>query len=107
MQRKNEPTTFQKIYRVVSKIPKGKVMTYKQIAIDANVKNARVVGFAMRCNKDTTSIPCHRVVSSDGELRGYAYGGITQKKEMLEKEGVQFLNKTAVDLEKSLYQPHG
>ncbi len=78
-------------------------MTYKQVAIAANVKNARVVGFAMRSNKDTTNVPCHRVVSSDGELRGYAYGGITRKKEILKDEGVQFLTDTTVDLEKSLY----
>lgn len=105
MQKINEPTTFQKIYKVVSKIPKGKVMTYKQVSIAAGVKNARVVGFAMRSNKDTDTVPCHRVISSDGELRGYTYGGITRKKEILKDEGVQFLTNTAVDLEKSLYQP--
>lgn len=101
MQKKNGPTTFQKIYAVVSKIPKGKVMTYKQVSIISGVKNARVVGFAMRSNKDTKEVPCHRVVSSDGQLRGYAYGGIQRKRELLEHEGVKFLNDTTVDLAKS------
>ncbi len=101
MQKQEKPTTFQKIYAVVSKIPKGKVMTYKQISIISGVKNARVVGFAMRSNKDTNTVPCHRVVSSDGQLRGYAFGGIKRKRELLEHEGVTFLNETTVDLEKS------
>lgn len=101
MQKKTEPTTFEKIYAVVSKIPKGKVMTYKQVSIISGVKNARVVGFAMRSNKDTNAVPCHRVVSSDGQLRGYAFGGIKRKRELLEHEGVFFINETTVDLEKS------
>lgn len=98
MQKQEKPTTFQKIYSVVNKIPRGKVMTYKQVSIISGVKNARVVGFAMRSNKNTNAVPCHRVVSSDGELRGYAFGGIKRKRELLEHEGVTFLNETTVDL---------
>lgn len=96
--------TFEKIYSIVSKIPKGKVMTYQQVAKLAGVTNPRVVGFAMRANKDTERIACHRVVDSKGGLRGYAFGGVTKKKELLEKEGVEFINKTRVDLPTSLYR---
>lgn len=93
---------FQKIYQVVSLIPKGKVLTYKKVAELAGVKNPRIVGFAMHSNKDYQHVPCHRVVGSNGRLTGYARGGIKIKKEILENEGVCFLNEETVDLAKSL-----
>lgn len=93
---------FQKVYAVVAKIPKGKVMTYGQIAKIVGV-NPRVVGFALRANKDPKNIPCHRVVNSKGELTGYAFGGVSKKKEILEKEGVKIINKQTVDLNTSLH----
>lgn len=97
--------TFDKIYQIVAQIPQGKVMTYKQISIIADAATPRVVGFAMRANKDTKNVPCHRVVSIDGQLRGYAFGGIETKREKLKKEGVAFLPNGNVDLAKSQYQP--
>lgn len=81
-------TTFQKIYKIVSSIPKGKTMTYKQVAEIVGT-TPRVVGFALHANKDPKNIPCHRVIKSNGTLaKGYAFGGKEKQKEMLEKEGV-------------------
>lgn len=97
--------TFEKIYKIVSRIPKGKVLTYKKVAELAGIKNPRIVGFAMHANKDIKLIPCHRVVGITGKLTGYARGGIKRKKEILEKEGVYFLDDQTVDLAKSLYEP--
>lgn len=94
--------TFEKIYQIVSKIPKGKVMTYKQIADILSLKNPRIIGFALKANKDPEKIPCHRVVASNGKLTGYAYGGISEKKKILKKESVIFKNEEKIDLEKSL-----
>lgn len=94
---------FERVYAVVAKIPKGKVMTYGQVAKVAGVANARVVGFAMRCNKDTNTVPCHRVVGSDGRLTGYAYGGLKMKRALLEREGVIFKENDLVDLSLSQY----
>lgn len=94
--------TFDKIFRIVAAIPKGKVTTYKQVAHLAGVRNPRIVGFAMHANKRLNIVPCHRVVGSSGKLTGYAMGGIAKKKELLEKEGVLFLDETTVDLSKSL-----
>src|SRR3989344_936522 len=94
---------FEKIYIVVSKIPRSKVMTYKQVALLANVKNARIVGFAMHGNKDIARVPCHRVVGSNGKLTGYARGGITKKREILKSEGIKFLDNDTVDLKKSSF----
>jgi len=94
---------FINIYRVVSKIPKGKVMTYKQVAQKASVKNPRYVGFAIHQNTNIIKVPCHRVIKSDGKLAaGYAHGGIKKQKERLEKEGIEFY-KDEVDFKKFLY----
>ncbi|MDE2589041.1 MAG: MGMT family protein, partial [Patescibacteria group bacterium] len=48
----NKQSSFDRIYEVVKKIPLGKVMTYKQVSILANVATPRVVGFALHVNKD-------------------------------------------------------
>jgi len=100
---------FQKIYAIVSRIPKGKVLTYKRVAelsgINPPAGGPRAVGFAMYSNKDFEHVPCHRVVGSTGKLTGYARGGVQRKKEILEKEGVHFLDEETVDLAKSLYKP--
>src|SRR5260370_6161806 len=94
--------SFQRIYDVVRKIPKGKVMTYKQVSVLANVATPRVVGFALHVNKDPENIPCHRVVFSNGKLTpGYAFGGEEVQREKLISEGVKF-DKNVVDLEASL-----
>lgn len=97
-------SSFNKIYKVVSKIPKGKVLTYKKVAEVSGVNNPRMVGFALHANKNPDEIPCHRVIKSDGHLaKGYAYGGIKAQAEKLEKEGVVFLSRNKVDLSKSLF----
>jgi len=84
---------FTNIYSIVSKIPQGRVMTYKQIAILSGLKNPRNVGFALHRNTDGDKVPCHRVIRSDGKLAsGYAFGGMRKQKEKLEKEGVGFIN---------------
>lgn len=91
---------FLDIYTVVAKIPKGKVMTYKQVA-EIVKTTPRVVGFAMAGNKDTGKVPCHRVIDSQGKLRGYGFGGVKVKKQLLEQEGVAFLDEETIDLQKS------
>lgn len=94
---------FQRIYAIVSKIPAGKVMTYKQISILANVATPRIVGFAMAGNKTPDTVPCHRVVKHDGTLAGYGFGGAAEKKKKLLAEYVPFLDETHIDLGKAIY----
>ena len=80
-------TFADKVRDVVRKIPKGKSTTYKQVAAKAgNPKAARAVGAIMRTNYDE-SIPCHRVVRSDGSFGDYNRGGTQRKREMLKREG--------------------
>lgn len=82
-------------------IPKGKVVTYGQIAVYLGNKNlARAVGNALHRNPDGDKYPCYKVVNSKGELsKKYAFGGIEEQKNRLENDGVKVVN-YKVDLEK-------
>ena len=82
------PSFRDKVRAVVAKIPKGKSMTYKEVATKAgNPKAARAVGAIIRSNFDRDS-PCSRVVRSDGSLGSYNRGGTLRKRELLKAEGV-------------------
>ena len=96
-------TTFaQKIYDVVRDIPRGRVMTYGQVArLAGNPRGARGVGFTLHRNPEPARIPCHRVIFRDGSLcPGYAFGGEDVQRRLLEAEGVWFLEDGRVDLGK-------
>ena len=86
-------TDFQiKVWKYLLKIPKGKVKTYKQVAIAINrPKSARAVANAVGKNPLAPKIPCHRVIKSDGSIGGYSgKGGVKNKKKLLKKEGIIF-----------------
>ncbi len=87
-------STFEKIYKVVKRIPYGKVATYGQIAMLAgNPRWSRVVGYALHVNPDPDSIPCFRVVNRFGEPSpAFAFGGKNTQIMLLEGEGVQFID---------------
>tara|TARA_B100000965_G_scaffold139889_1_gene116464 strand:- start:1037 stop:1312 length:276 start_codon:yes stop_codon:yes gene_type:complete len=83
-------TKFQiKVWKYLLKIPKGKVKTYKQVAIAINrPKSARAVANACGKNPYAPKVPCHRVIRSDRTLGGFsAPGGTNVKKKLLKKEG--------------------
>jgi O-6-methylguanine DNA methyltransferase len=81
-----QKTFKQKVLDIVRKIPKGKTLTYKQVAAKAGSPNAyRAVGSVMKSNFDP-KIPCHRVIGSDGKMHGYNRGGTKNKLELLKKE---------------------
>ena len=82
-------TEFQiKVWKEISKIPKGKTKSYKEIAIAiGKPKSFRAVANACGKNPYPIEIPCHRVIKSNGELGGYsAKGGLETKKILLSKE---------------------
>ena len=86
-----EGTAFQvKVWKAISKIPKGEVRTYKELArIIKKPRAIRAVANACGKNPYPIKIPCHRVVGSNGYLGGYSgKGGINQKKSLLKKEGL-------------------
>lgn len=94
--------TFEKIYQVVKCIPKGKVATYGQVAFLAgNPRWARVVGYALHVNPDTSAIPCHRVVNREGRVApAFAFGGQEVQRKLLEAEGVVFEPDGRINLRK-------
>lgn len=84
-------TFTNKVKNIVRNIPKGSVMTYKEVAIKAgNPRASRAVANIMTANYDPT-VPCHRVIRTDGKLGGYNRGGIVKKEEILKKEGLVFI----------------
>lgn len=80
-------TFKEKVLAVVRKIPKGKIVSYKEVARRAgSPKAARAVGNIMARNFDK-SVPCHRVIRSDGKIGNYNRGGAAAKLALLKKEG--------------------
>lgn len=77
----------EKVFQVVKKIPRGKILSYKEVARLAGRSRAwRAVGNILNKNYDS-QIPCHRVVRSDGKAGGYNRG-TNNKIYLLEEEGV-------------------
>jgi len=88
-------------YRLAKQIPRGKVSTYKAIAHALGTNAYRAVGNAMHNNPFAPSVPCHRVVKSNGNVGGFANG--TKKKiELLRSEGVD-IKDGKIDLVRFLY----
>lgn len=80
-------TFKEKIYQIVSKIPEGRVLTYQEVArLAGRPKAYRAVGNILNKNYDPT-IPCHRVIRSDGRAGGYNRGA-DRKKDILSREGI-------------------
>ena len=94
--------TFEKIYDVVKRIPKGKVASYGTVAAMAgNPRWARVVGYALHSNPEPITIPCHRVVTKDGRVSvAFAFGGENMQRLLLNEEGIEFLDNGNIDMNK-------
>lgn len=85
-------TTFQKkVWVALTKIPKGTTLTYKELAKKIGKPKAiRAVANAVGANPIPITIPCHRVVRSDGTLGGYSgKGKVKTKRALLIKEGIE------------------
>ncbi len=97
-----ENNFFERVYGFVKKVPKGKVVTYGDVARAIGApRSARQVGWALHCNPQQGVIPCHRVVFADGSLTcGFAFGGIEIQKAMLVSEGVEVSKDYKIDLQK-------
>lgn len=98
-------TSFQrKVYEIVKRIPRGKVLSYKAVAKLAGSPRAwRAVGNILRHSAELSrshknqdpKIPCHRVIKSDGKVGGFRYGQ-KRKASLLKKEGVLIKNDKVV-----------
>lgn len=91
----------EEVYKFLRTIPKGKVVTYSQIAEHLGNKNlCRVVGNILHNNPDPIKYPCYKVVNNKGELsKNFGDGGIEVQKQRLELDGIEVVN-YKVDLKK-------
>lgn len=102
---KEKENTFDRIYAVVRRIPRGRVATYGQIAhLAGNPRWSRVVGYALHVNPDPEGIPCYRVVNREGRTSpAFAFGGEDMQRLLLEEDGVMFDANGCVDLSRFLW----
>ena len=92
-----------KCYEKISLIPRGMITTYAEIANSLDSNAYRAVGSAMAKNPKLISVPCHRVIRSDGSLGGYALG-INKKIQLLNTEGIIIKNNKVVDYKNKFYR---
>ncbi|WBL22087.1 MGMT family protein [Zunongwangia sp. HRR-M8] len=98
---------FEKVYKVASQIPEGRVTSYGAIAKYLGAaKSARMVGWAMNASKDRDEVPAHRVVNRNGVLTGKIhFGGTNAMQQLLEAEGVEVKDLKIVNFESIFWDP--
>jgi len=92
------------VLKIVKQIPKGKLMTYGEIAreLTGSVRAARAVGQAVAKNPYPVVVPCHRVVRSNGDVGGYSLG-VDKKIKLLSEDGVEIKGRKVLNFEQSLF----
>jgi len=103
-------SAYPRIYAVVSRIPRGRVATYGQVAAEAGMPHApRVAGYALHALPQGSVIPWHRVVAAGGRLslgKLDPSSAVTQRLR-LEHEGVRFDGRGCVDMKRFTWKPRG
>jgi methylated-DNA-[protein]-cysteine S-methyltransferase len=98
----------ERVWKLMERIPKGRVTTYGMIARKLNSKAYRPVGNACRRNPYAPRVPCHRVVRSDGTVGGFGgktSGKTVEKKiHMLIEEDVEVKHGKIVDFERVVFR---
>jgi len=96
------------VWKLMQRIPKGRVTTYSMIAKKLNTRAYRAVGNACRKNPYAPRVPCHRVVRTDGTVGGFGgktSGKTVEKKiRLLRKENVEIKNGKITNFEKVLFR---
>ena len=93
---------YGRIYRVVKRIPRGRVATYGQVAELAGLEgHARQVGYALHALPDAVKIPWHRVINAQGEVSPRSGGDSHElQRLLLENEGILFDARGRIDLKR-------
>lgn len=102
-------SSYDRIYAVVRKVPRGRVATYGQIAALAGLPgHARQAGYALHALRSATALPWHRVINAMGTIsvRGPGGDGLRQRL-LLEAEGVEFDARGRVSLPRYQWRPRG
>ncbi|HXV13449.1 MAG TPA: MGMT family protein [Candidatus Krumholzibacteria bacterium] len=94
-------TAYERIYRVVRRIPRGRVATYGQVAELAQASGPRQVGYALHALPDGSDVPWHRVVNAQGRISlRSGLGGESFQNALLKAEAVEFDAKGRIDLDR-------
>lgn len=105
---KTDDTFFEKVYKVVKRVPCGRVTTYGAIAGYLGTRgSARMVGWAMNASHtDLQNVPAHRVVNRAGVLTGkHHFGGPKVMQQLLESEGIKVTDDRIVNFAKHFWDP--
>ena len=99
--------SYDRIYAVVRRIPRGRVATYGQVAALAGLGNhARQVGYALHALTTERAVPWHRVVNARGQISPRAeLGGDLIQRQLLEREGVNFDSADRLELGRYRWRP--
>ena len=102
-----EDDFYKNVYRVVRKIPFGRVTTYGAIAkFIGSPSSSRVVGWALNSSHNDSSIPAHRVVNRNGLLTGkHHFFGHNLMKQLLQNEGVRVIDNHVQEFETKFWKP--
>ncbi len=99
---------YEKIYAVIRRVPRGKVVTYGQVAALAGLpKRARLVGTALREAPEGADLPWQRVINAGGKVSSRGGLGVQEgfQRHLLEEEGVVFDAHGRTDLERFGWDP--
>jgi methylated-DNA-[protein]-cysteine S-methyltransferase len=97
-------TIEKKIYRALLQVPSGRIITYKELAKSVGLENGqRLIGQIMKKNPFPIIIPCHRVVKSNGDIGGFAFG-VNIKKNLLLNEGVKTNKNKIINFEETKFK---
>jgi len=98
--------TYDRIYRTVKRIPKGRVATYGQVAVLAAASGPRQVGYALNALEANSGVPWHRVINAQGRVSPRAQPGWEQvQRGMLEAEGLRFDEHGRIPLARYQWKP--
>ena len=103
----NTDNFFDRVYKVVKKIPYGRVTNYGSIAkYLGSAKSSRAVGYAMNASHNIADVPAHRVVNKVGLLTGkHHFFGSNLMKDLLESEGVEIINNQVIQFDSLYWDP--
>jgi methylated-DNA-protein-cysteine methyltransferase related protein len=92
---------YRRIYQAVAVVPRGRVVTYGQVARGVMGATPRMVGYAMAALPERSGVPWHRVVNHRGRIspRGGGDGDVVQRL-LLEAEGIRFRENGCIELER-------
>ncbi len=93
-----------KIYKKLLQVPSGRITTYAELSRSIGLEHGqRLIGQVMKKNLFPVIVPCHRVVRSNGDIGGYAFG-VNIKKNMLSKEGICIKNNKIENFENLFFK---